>query len=51
MKTIELNGFEELNPKEMNEANGGFIILAVLVGIYLFDHWDEVKAGYVAATK
>jgi len=50
MKTIELNGFEELSSREMNDANGG-LLLEILVAYYLYEHWGEVKKGFTDAMK
>lgn len=46
MKNLEIMGVQEMNASEMKDADGGWLWIAVCVGVYLYNNWDDYKAGY-----
>ncbi|SOU87564.1 hypothetical protein [Tenacibaculum dicentrarchi] len=50
MKNLEGFGVQELNTKEIKEANGGGAwVPFVVLGIYLYDNRDRFAEGFSSA--
>ena len=44
---LRMPGVQELGREELKEVDGGFVWIAVIsAGIYLYNNWDDFKAGF-----